>query len=179
MDPGNGWGLEGGRQGCLPKGLPLPPPPLGQPTGQELYIEEWGYMQTQHSSPLTFTLKLVISGLTGIIFIVLSTMNLQFQDWLVSISLSFWNCGSFISWLWSGLHIVNFYHLGGGFSIYKTEYGLRILSVALEEEPKVLIMLTLLLLDFDCLPLFLHFLTFFRLNLLSCQKFSRDKDKRI
>ena len=68
-------------------------------------------MQTQHSSP---DWHLEISHQwpnRHNILIVLSTMNLQFQDWFVSISLSFWNCGSFISWLQSGLHVVNFYHL--------------------------------------------------------------------
>lgn len=63
---------------------------------------------------LTVVLKLVISGLTGIILIILNTMNLQFQDGFVSISLSFGNCGSFISWPQSGLHVVNVYHLVEG-----------------------------------------------------------------
>ena len=38
-------------------------------------------------SALTIILKLVISGLISVIFIVLSTVNLQFQGWFVPISL--------------------------------------------------------------------------------------------
>ena len=43
-------------------------------------------MQKQYSQ-LTVTLKLVIRGLTSGILTVLSAVNLQFQDWFVSISL--------------------------------------------------------------------------------------------
>jgi len=38
-------------------------------------------------SALTVILKLVIGGLTSVIFIVLGTVNLHFQGWFVSISL--------------------------------------------------------------------------------------------
>ena len=43
-----------------------------------------------------------------------------------------------MSWLQSGHHVVNF--PGGGFSVYKTarRIWLRVLSIALEEELKVL-----------------------------------------
>ena len=44
-------------------------------------------MQSQHSSVLTVILKLVIGGLTSIILIVLSTVNLQFQGQFVPIYL--------------------------------------------------------------------------------------------
>ena len=55
--------------------------------GQELLqTEGGGYMQKQYSQ-LTVTLKLVIRGLTSGILTVLSAVNLQFQDWFVSISL--------------------------------------------------------------------------------------------
>ena len=106
LDPGNGWKAD-----ACPKAYPPSPLPHWQPMGKSFYRLRNGVTCRHSTVALTFTLKLVISGLTGIIFIVLSTMNLQFQDWLVSISLSFWNCGSFISWLRSGLHVVNFYHL--------------------------------------------------------------------
>ena len=55
--------------------------------GQELLqTEEGGYMQKQYSR-LTVTLKLVIRDLTSGTLTVLSAVNLQFQDWFVSISL--------------------------------------------------------------------------------------------
>ena len=44
-------------------------------------------MQNQHSSILTVILKLVISGLTSIILIVLGTVNLQLQGQFVPIFL--------------------------------------------------------------------------------------------
>ena len=44
-------------------------------------------MQKQQSQLLTVMLKLVIGGLTSIVFIVLSTVNLQFQGRFVSILL--------------------------------------------------------------------------------------------
>ena len=45
-----------------------------------------------------------------------------------------------MSWLQSAHHVVNFFHLVGGFGIYKTAHRiwLRILSIALEKELKVL-----------------------------------------
>ena len=79
--------------------------------------------------------------MTSIILIVLSTVSLQFQGWFVPISLR------------PVLRIVAAYVMatawsscssllppGGGFSIYKTAHRiwLRILSIALEEELKVL-----------------------------------------
>ena len=44
-------------------------------------------MQKQHSHLLTVIFKLVISGLTSIILIVLGTVNLQFQSPFVPVSL--------------------------------------------------------------------------------------------
>ena len=44
-------------------------------------------MQKQQSAP-TVVFRLVTGGLTSIILIVLGTVNLQFQGWFVSISLS-------------------------------------------------------------------------------------------
>ena len=46
-----------------------------------------GYTQKTAQSSLTVIFKLVISGLTSLILVVLGTGNLQFQDPLVPISL--------------------------------------------------------------------------------------------
>ena len=92
-------------------------------------------------SALTVTLKLVMGGLTSVTLIVLGTVSLQFQDGFVPISLR------------PVLRIVAAYVMakawsscssllppGGGFSVSKTAHRiwLRILSIALEEELKVL-----------------------------------------
>ena len=87
---------------------------------------------------LTVIFRLVISGLTSIILIVLGTVNLQLQSPFVPMS------------LWSVLGIVATHvlvqsgHPGVNFStccfiIYKTTHriGLRILPIALEKELKV------------------------------------------
>ena len=69
-----------------------------------------------------------------------------------------------MSWLQSGHHVVNFFQLVG-VSVSTTAHRiqLRILSIALEEELKVLDFASWLnyyyLVSFDCFPLFLHFLT--------------------
>ena len=63
-------------------------------------------------SALTVALKLVIGGLTIIILSVLSTVDLQFQVWFVSIPWGqFSELWQFMSWLQSGHHVVNFFHL--------------------------------------------------------------------
>ena len=66
-------------------------------------------MQKQQSA-LTVIFKLVISGLTSIILIVLGTVNLQFQGKFVCFfAANSWNCGS----LCRGYsHAVNFFRLG-------------------------------------------------------------------
>ena len=82
-------------------------------------------------------MKLVITGLTSIIFVILDTVNLQFQGCFVPISLR------------PVLEIVAAYVMDivslpdAGFSIYNTVHRkwLRILSIALEKELKVLTML--------------------------------------
>ena len=90
-------------------------------------------------SSLTVIFKLVISGLTGIILVVLGTVNLQlgvhFFPFLCSQFLKLWQL---MSWTQSGHHVVNF--STWGFGIYKTAHiiWLRILSIALETELKVL-----------------------------------------
>ena len=72
--------------------------------------------------------------------IALSTVNLQFQGWFVPISLRpVLGLVELISWLQSGHHVVNFFHLLR-ISVYKTagRMWLRILPTVLEEELKVL-----------------------------------------
>lgn len=54
-----------------------PTPPTDNQWARALWAEGAGYMQKQQSA-LTVTLNLIISGLTSIILIVLSTINLQF-----------------------------------------------------------------------------------------------------
>ena len=73
--------------------------------------------------------------------IVLGTVSLQFQGQFVPTSLmSVLRIVAPMPWLQSGHHVVNFFHLVGGFSIYKTaqKIWLRILSIALEEKLQVL-----------------------------------------
>ena len=92
------------------------------------------YMQKQQSS-MTVSIKLVISGLTSVILIVLGTINLQFQGPFVPISLgSVFKLWQLTSWVQSGHHVVNF--STWCFGIYKTSHRiwLRILSIALEKE---------------------------------------------
>ena len=73
-----------------------------------------------------------------------------------------WQLGS---WLHSGHHEINFFHLVGVFSIHKTvrKIWLRIFPIVLEKELKVLDFVQWLhyyyLALFDCFLLFLHFLT--------------------
>ena len=95
-------------------------------------------------SALTVVLKLVIGGLTSIILIVLSTVNLQFQGRFVPASLrpALRIVAAYVmATVWSSCS--SLLPPGGGFSIYKTAHRiwLRILSVALEEEIKSLTML--------------------------------------
>ena len=78
------WMLATGRVG----GRHLSKAQLPQPltiSGQELLETEGGGFIQKAQSALTVALKLVIGGLTIIILIVLSTVDLQFQVWFVSI----------------------------------------------------------------------------------------------
>ena len=80
-----------GREGCVPaQRLTLPPLPHPTPPiirEQEfLWTEGGGYVQKEQSA-LAVILKLVISGLTSVILIVLGTVSVQFQGPLVPISL--------------------------------------------------------------------------------------------
>ena len=92
-------------------------------------------------SSLTVIFKLVTGGLISVILVVLGTVNLQFQGHFVPISLRpvLGIVAAYVmATVWFGHHIVNF--STWGFSIYKTAHriGLRILSMALEKELKVL-----------------------------------------
>ena len=83
--------------------------------------------------------QLAISGLTSITLVALGTVNLQFRGALVPMSL--WPVLRIVqlkSWVQSGHHVVNFSTWYSG--IYKTAHRiwLRILSIALEKELKVL-----------------------------------------
>ena len=74
--------LVGAGRGHLSKGqLPAPPPATRQPVGQELLWTELGrgLHAVRARSALTVIFKLVIGGLTGVILVALSPVNLHFQ----------------------------------------------------------------------------------------------------
>ena len=78
-------------------------------------------------------------GLTSVILTVLSTVNLQFQGWLFPLLwCQFSELWLLMSWLQPDHHVRNF--TWWGFSLCNTAHSLwlRILSVALEKELKVL-----------------------------------------
>ena len=81
------WCGEGGRH--LSKGrLPHTPPHSRQAEGESFYRHSDGQLHVEIAqSSLTVIFKLVLSGLTSIILIVLGTVNLQFQGPFVPISL--------------------------------------------------------------------------------------------
>ena len=81
---------EGGRH--LPKGRLLPPHQKAR--GESFYRQSlcvcwgWGELRAETAqSSLTVIFSMAISGLTGITFVVLGTVNLQFRGALVLISL--------------------------------------------------------------------------------------------
>ena len=87
-------------------------------------------------SALIVIFKLIISGLTSIILIVLDTVSLQFQGPFVPMSLrSILEIVAAHIWVQPGHHGVNFTWC---FGVYKTAHRiwLRILSIALEKELK-------------------------------------------
>ena len=89
LDAGNwGWGQ------WTPVQRPTPPPsPSCDTLGVRAFIGEGRGLHAERAqAALTVILKLVIGGLTSVILIVISTVNLQFQGWFVSISffLNFW-----------------------------------------------------------------------------------------
>ena len=81
-----------------------------------------------------------------------------------------------MSRLESDHHVVNFFHMMGGFSIYKTDQRiwLSTLSIALEKELKVLDFVYWVncycFVLFDCFPLLLYFFTSL-IKLILCLKF--------
>ena len=79
------WCGEGGRH--LSKGrLRHTPPHSRQAEGESFYQHSGGQLHVETAqSSLTVIFKLVLSGLTSIILIVLGTVNLQFQGSFVSI----------------------------------------------------------------------------------------------
>ena len=111
---------------------PKADPSSGQAEGESFYRQSGGegYMQKHYSH-----LQLVISGITGIILVILGTVNVQFQ-----VCLFVCLCGLFLelwqlkSWVQSGHPVVNF--STWGFSIYRTGYGSEF--IVFEKELKVL-----------------------------------------
>ena len=78
-------GGEGDRH--LSKSLLLPLPPVA-PSGARAFIDrKMGIDVGTAQSTLTVIFKLIISGLTSVILIVLGTVNLQFRGQFVPISL--------------------------------------------------------------------------------------------
>ena len=65
-----------------------PPPILGTSGTRSFIDRKWGVLHVERAqSSLTVIFKLVISGLTSIILVVIGMVNLQFQGWLVPVSL--------------------------------------------------------------------------------------------
>ena len=113
-----------------------------QEGGEGIFRQSWGWRWLSAEitqSSLTVILKLVISGLTRIILMVLGTVNLQFQVHLfISFHGLFLKLWQLKPWVQSGHHVVNF--STWGFSICKAAHRRwpRILATALENELKVL-----------------------------------------
>ena len=114
-----GWGVwrDGGGQTHVQRLTPSPnpPPALPQSRGKSFYRQREVGTCRNSMSPLTAVFKLVISGLTRVIFFFfffLGTVSLQLQGRLAPISLrpvlGVWQ---FTSWLQSGHHVINFFHL--------------------------------------------------------------------
>ena len=109
--------------------------------GMRAFIDIMGWeAPCRNSTVISNHLRLVVSCLTCIILVVLGSGNFQFQYALVSIFFcrQFSELWQLVSWVQSAHHVVNFstWH----FSFYKTTHRiwLRILSIALEKELKVL-----------------------------------------
>ena len=107
------YGVGGGwwRADACPKANSLPPPPDNQGAGAFIHRGKALHAETAQSA-LTVILKLVISGPTSIISIVLGTVNLQFQGWFVSISLRpILGIAAAYVMATACHHVVNFFHL--------------------------------------------------------------------
>ena len=114
------------------------PPTTGNQSGRRFYRQRLGsgelHAETAQSA-LTFISKLVIGGLTSVILVVLSTVNLQFRSICSHcFEVISPNCGSLCHGY--GLVIMQLISPTWGFSLCKTAYSiwLRILSIALEKE---------------------------------------------
>ena len=131
-----------GGEGCgHPSKANSPPTPTPWQAGSEsIYRQSQGrgqHAETAQSS-LTVIFKLVTGGLPSSVLVALGTVNLQFRGALVPISLqSVLRTVAAHVLVWSGHRVVNFTWC---FSIYKTAHRiwLRVLSIALEKELKVL-----------------------------------------
>ena len=135
-DAGNwGGGLWTSVQGQFP-----PTPTPWQAGSESIYRQSQGrgqHAETAQSS-LTVIFKLVTGGLPSSVLVALGTVDLQFRGALVPISLqSVLRTVAAHVLVWSGHRVVNFTWC---FSIYKTAHRiwLRVLSIALEKELKVL-----------------------------------------
>ena len=150
--------------------------------GESFYRCREGLHAETAQAALAVVLKLVIGGLTSVILIGLSTVNFQFQGRFVLISLRLILgivAAHVTATVWSSCS--SLLPPGEGFSIYKTAHRiwLRILSVALEKELKVLDFAYWLncycFVLFDCFSLLLHFLTSLIKRTLWLKFFHRQK----
>ena len=138
------WQLGRRRVGSgLQTSFQRPTSPSGNQWGKSFYRQKWngggGLRAKIAVSSLTVIFKLVISGLTSVILVVLDIVNFQFQGPFVPISLQqFSNLWQLMWWIQSSHHVVNFSTWRS--SLYKRAHRiwLRILSVALEKEQKIL-----------------------------------------
>lgn len=114
-------------------------PPVANSEARAFIDRRKGLHSGTAQSALTVTFKLLFSGLTTTILVVLGAVNCQFQGLFVTISL--WpvlGTAALTSWVQSGHRVVSF--STWCFIICKTAHRtqLRVLSLALEEELEVL-----------------------------------------
>ena len=135
------WQLGRGRLvDICPKADFLPTsPPVANSEARAFIDRRKGLHSGTAQSALTVTFKLLFSGLTTTILVVLGAVNCQFQGLFVTISL--WpvlGTAALTSWIQSGHRVVSF--STWCFIICKTAHRtqLRVLSLALEEELEVL-----------------------------------------
>ena len=127
-DAGN-WG---GRRWQTSVQRPAPQP--WQTRGECFYRQScgvggWLHTETTQSST-TVIFKLIISGLTSIIFVVLGTVNLQFQGHLFPLLCDqFSDLQQLLSWVQSGYHVVNFSTCCFGIGKTTHKIWLRVLSI--------------------------------------------------
>ena len=107
---GVGW------QTCVQRSTPTP----REAGGESFYRQSWGGEVTCRKSTVIF--KLVISNLTGIILVILGTVNLQFQGihFFPFLCRHFSELWQLMSWVWSGHRVDNFFTWC--FGIYTTAH---------------------------------------------------------